>query len=63
MVSPELDEIMELSDRVAVMFRGKIIAVVPNKGISKAYVGLLMAGIVPDQPIQFDETVVAEATL
>ena len=63
LVSPELDEIMELSDRVAVMFRGKIIAVVPNKGISKAYVGLLMAGIVPDQPIQFDETVVAEATL
>src|SRR5690606_2574298 len=42
LVSPELDEIMELSDRVAVMYRGKIIAVVPNKGITKEYIGLLM---------------------
>lgn len=62
LVSPELDEIMELSDRIAVMYRGRIIAVVPNKGISKEYIGLLMAGVVPDEPIQFDETAVAEAT-
>lgn len=52
LVSPELDEIMELSDRIAVMYRGKILAVVPNKGISKDYIGLLMAGIIPEEPIQ-----------
>jgi simple sugar transport system ATP-binding protein len=62
LVSPELDEIMELSDRIAVMYRGKIIAVVPNKGITKEYIGLLMAGVVPEEPIEFDETAVVEAT-
>jgi len=62
LVSPELDEIMELSDRVAVMYRGKIIAIVPNKGVSKEYIGLLMAGIVPEEPIPSDETSVVEAT-
>jgi simple sugar transport system ATP-binding protein len=62
LVSPELDEIMELSDRVAVMYRGKIIAIVPNKGVSKEYIGLLMAGIVPEEPIPTDETSVVEAT-
>jgi simple sugar transport system ATP-binding protein len=53
---------MELSDRIAVMYRGKIIAVVPNKGITKEYIGLLMAGVVPEEPIEFDETAVVEAT-
>lgn len=62
LVSPELDEIMELSDRVAVMYRGRIIAIVPNKGITKEYIGLLMAGVVPEEPIQFDESAVVEAT-
>ena len=52
LVSPELDEILELSDRIAVMYRGKILAIVPNKGISKDYIGLLMAGIIPEEPIQ-----------
>jgi hypothetical protein len=45
------------------MYRGKIIAVVPNKGITKEYIGLLMAGVVPEEPIRFDETSVIEATL
>ena len=62
LVSPELDEIMELSDRVAVMYRGRIIAIVPNKGVTKEYIGLLMAGIVPEEPIQFNESAVVEAT-
>ena len=53
---------MELSDRVAVMYRGRIIAIVPNKGITKEYIGLLMAGVVPEEPIQFDESAVVEAT-
>ncbi len=49
LVSPELDEIMELADRIAVMYRGKIIANIPNKGISKEQIGLLMAGVIPEE--------------
>jgi simple sugar transport system ATP-binding protein len=45
LVSSELDEIMELSDRIAVMYRGKIVDVLPAEGATKEGVGLLMAGI------------------
>jgi simple sugar transport system ATP-binding protein len=48
LVSPELDEIMELSDTIAVMYRGKIVAMVPSEEATKEYIGLLMAGINPD---------------
>ena len=63
LVSPELDEIMELSDRIAVMYRGRVLAVVPNKGISKENIGLMMAGVMPDIPMQTNETHVVEITL
>jgi ABC-type uncharacterized transport system ATPase subunit len=46
LVSTELDEVMELSDRIAVMFDGKIIAVVDAEGATKEQIGLLMAGVV-----------------
>ena len=49
LVSPELDEIIELSDRIAVMYRGKIIAIVNADEVSKETLGLLMAGIVPEK--------------
>jgi ABC-type uncharacterized transport system ATPase subunit len=49
LVSPELDEIIELSDRIAVMFRGKIIAIVTADEVTKQMLGLLMAGIVPEK--------------
>ncbi len=49
LVSPELDEIMELSDRIAVMYRGKIVTIVPADQATKAYIGLLMAGVSPEQ--------------
>ncbi len=48
LVSTELDEVLELSDRIAVMFRGKIVAVVPDENATKEYIGLLMAGVSPD---------------
>jgi simple sugar transport system ATP-binding protein len=48
LVSPELDEIMELSDRIAVMYRGKFLAVLPADSATKEQIGLLMAGITPD---------------
>ncbi len=49
LVSTELDEIMELSDRIAVMYRGEIIDVVEAKDVTKEQVGLLMAGVVSEK--------------
>ncbi len=46
-VSAELDEIMALSDRIAVMYKGMILDIVPAQGVTKEYLGLLMAGIKP----------------
>jgi len=43
LVSAELDEIMELSDRIAVMFRGRLVATMDARGADKNEVGLLMA--------------------
>jgi simple sugar transport system ATP-binding protein len=45
LVSTELDEILGLSDRIAVMYRGKIIDVLSAETATKEKVGLLMAGI------------------
>lgn len=42
--STELDEVFALADRIAVMYRGRIIAIVPASE-SREKVGLLMAGI------------------
>ena len=50
-VSSELDEIMALSDRIAVMYKGQILAIVPALGVTKEYLGLLMAGVEPDLPV------------
>jgi general nucleoside transport system ATP-binding protein len=47
-VSAELDEILALSDRIAVMFKGQIIAIVPAAEATREGLGLLMAGIVSD---------------
>jgi simple sugar transport system ATP-binding protein len=49
LVSSELDEIMELSDRIGVMYRGKIVAVLSAEEATKEYVGLLMAGVSPEK--------------
>jgi len=52
LVSPELDEIMSLSDRIAVMFDGKFIAVLPAEEATREGLGLLMAGIESGTPAQ-----------
>ena len=44
-VSSELDEVLGLADRIAVMFRGQIIDILPADQVTKEQVGLLMAGI------------------
>jgi simple sugar transport system ATP-binding protein len=47
LVSSELDEIMALADRIAVLYRGKIVATVDAAAATKEYLGLLMAGVDP----------------
>jgi general nucleoside transport system ATP-binding protein len=47
-ISSELDEIMELSDRIAVMYRGKIVDILSSEEATKEKVGLLMAGVKPE---------------
>ncbi|CAM3663014.1 ABC transporter ATP-binding protein [Micrococcus flavus] len=42
-VSTELDEVMELADRIAVMYHGRIVDIVPGDA-SRDRLGLLMAG-------------------
>ena len=48
LVSAELDEIMSLSDRIAVMFHGQIIATLDADLASREQLGLLMAGVVEE---------------
>lgn len=45
LASYELDEIMALSDRIAVMFQGRIIGIVPGDKADRNRLGLLMAGV------------------
>jgi general nucleoside transport system ATP-binding protein len=43
LVSAELDEVMEMSDRIAVMYRGRLVAELDGRTADKSEVGLLMA--------------------
>jgi simple sugar transport system ATP-binding protein len=42
-----LDEIRALSDRIAVMFEGKIVDILPADKVTKEQLGLMMAGSHP----------------
>ncbi len=52
LVSSELDEVLSLSDRVAVMFEGQIIDILPVEEADKDTVGLRMAGVRDDVQIE-----------
>lgn len=45
-VSSELDEVIGLADRIAVMYRGRVIGIV-GPDTPREEIGLLMAGIMP----------------
>ena len=45
LVSSELDEIVNLSDRIAVMYAGRILDILPAAQATREQLGLLMAGI------------------
>jgi len=45
LVSPELEEVMSLSDRIAVMFDGEIVDILSAEEATREQIGLLMAGV------------------
>ncbi len=49
LVSSELDEIMALADRIIVMYKGEIIGEVDAATATREQLGLLMAGVHPEQ--------------
>jgi simple sugar transport system ATP-binding protein len=54
LISAELDEIMSLSDRIAVIYKGRILETVDAETATREQLGLLMAGVPP--PGIFDTT-------
>ncbi|MBC7265159.1 MAG: ABC transporter ATP-binding protein [Chloroflexi bacterium] len=44
LISEDLDEILALSDRIAVMYEGEIVGIVPGEGADVEQLGLMMAG-------------------
>jgi simple sugar transport system ATP-binding protein len=49
LVSTELDEILSLSDRIAVMYAGEIVAILDADEADRERIGLLMAGVREDK--------------
>lgn len=47
LISEDLDEIFALSDRIAVIYEGKIMGILSREEATKEKVGLLMAGVLP----------------
>ncbi|NJL03376.1 MAG: ABC transporter ATP-binding protein [Chloroflexaceae bacterium] len=48
LISEDLDEILKLADRVAVMFAGRIMDILPHHTAVPERIGLLMAGVQPN---------------
>ena len=44
-ISEDLDEVLGLADRIAVMFDGQIMDIVETADATKRQLGLLMAGV------------------
>jgi simple sugar transport system ATP-binding protein len=49
-ISEDLDEVFALSDRIAVMFEGRIMGIVAREVATREFIGLMMAGVDPDSP-------------
>ncbi len=44
LISEDLDEVLALADRIAVIYEGRIVGVVPAQGVSQEQLGLMMSG-------------------
>ncbi len=51
LISTELSEILEICDRIAVMYKGRFMGIYPNGALTTAQIGLLMAGISAEKEI------------
>ena len=49
LISEDLDEILALSDRIAVIYEGQIMDIVPRESATSEKLGLLMAGVHPEE--------------
>jgi simple sugar transport system ATP-binding protein len=51
LISEDLDEILALSDRIAVLYEGQVMDIVPREDATPEKLGLLMAGVNPEENI------------
>ena len=49
LISEDLDEILALSDRIAVIYEGQIMDILPREKATPEKLGLLMAGVRPEE--------------
>jgi simple sugar transport system ATP-binding protein len=49
LISEDLDEILALSDRIAVIYEGQVMDIVPRENATPQMLGLLMAGVRPEE--------------
>lgn len=61
LISSELDEVIALADRIAVMYRGRIVGIVPAE-TSRHVLGLMMAGVPLDEAMASAPSVSATET-
>ena len=52
LISEDLDEILALSDRIAVIYEGQVMDIVPRAEATPEKLGLLMAGVHPEEGIK-----------
>ena len=55
LISEDLDEIMALSDRIAVIYEGKIMGIIESDKATTENIGLMMAGIMPEEHEQISK--------
>jgi len=60
--SSELDEVLALADRIAVIYRGRLVGVVERSEANRELIGLLMAGAVEQaaevEPVEEEDVTV-----
>jgi simple sugar transport system ATP-binding protein len=57
LISEDLDEILALSDRIAVIYEGQIMDILPRENATPEKLGLLMAGVHPEDAAEKPEQV------
>jgi simple sugar transport system ATP-binding protein len=50
LISEDLEEILALSDRIAVMYEGEVVGIVPTCDADEEQLGLMMSGSLKEGP-------------